>query len=147
MGDATIDARQTIAQLGLLQAGIAQAAGLTLRAAMEVAEKSAQGTALWKDRSGETRKSIHAERTSGLTGFVEARGASPFLENGTAPHMIVARNASVLRFVVNGETVFRRMVRHPGTQARPFMSIAALEAQKAANYAAEVYVDFAMRRV
>jgi hypothetical protein len=145
--DVKIDVRQTVAGLELLAAGIHQAAHLALRAAMDVAVASAKGTTLYKDRSGETRKSVHAEMVGPMRGFVEAKGASRFLENGTPPHEIVARKAQALRFVVNGETIFRRMVRHPGTAERPFMRIARDEAQKAADYAAEFYVDFAMRKV
>ncbi len=44
-----------------------------------------------------------------------------FLEFGTAPHPIVAKNAKVLRFKVGGAVIFRRRVMHPGTKATRFL--------------------------
>jgi len=40
------------------------------------------------------------------------------LENGTSPHLIEPLNSSVLRFEINGETIFAKRVHHPGTIAR-----------------------------
>ena len=45
-----------------------------------------------------------------------------FEHDGTAPHIIVARRRKALRFVLNGQTVFRRRVRHPGTQGTFFLT-------------------------
>lgn len=44
-----------------------------------------------------------------------------FLEYGTKPHVIRARKASALRFVVGGKTVFARKVNHPGTRGFRFL--------------------------
>lgn len=51
------------------------------------------------------------------------------LENGTEPHTIVPKNASVLAFDINGETIFSKNVHHPGTNPQPHF-IPALEKNK-----------------
>jgi hypothetical protein len=43
-----------------------------------------------------------------------------FIEYGTRPHPIIARRRRALRFVVNGQTLFRRKVMHPGTRPYKF---------------------------
>ena len=45
-----------------------------------------------------------------------------YVEFGTAPHQIKPKTADgVLRFQVNGQTVYARVVNHPGTRAQPFV--------------------------
>jgi HK97 gp10 family phage protein len=44
-----------------------------------------------------------------------------FVEFGTAPHVIVPRNAKALAFTVGGKLVFAKKVNHPGTKGKPFM--------------------------
>lgn len=48
--------------------------------------------------------------------------------DGTPPHIIRARRGKTLRFVYNGEIVFRKQVRHPGTRGSHFLYPAALMA-------------------
>lgn len=44
-----------------------------------------------------------------------------FLEYGTKPHDIYPRNAKALKFEVEGQTIFSKHVRHPGTRPyKPF---------------------------
>jgi hypothetical protein len=43
-----------------------------------------------------------------------------YVRDGTAPHEIVARNASALRFEVSGSVLFRKRVQHPGTRPDPW---------------------------
>ena len=43
------------------------------------------------------------------------------VEYGTKPHIIRARRAKALRFVMHGKTHFRRWVRHPGTKGFRFL--------------------------
>lgn len=140
-----VESRAALRGLETLSAGVVQAIELTLRSAVAAAEGSAKGTERFKDRSGDTRGSIHGE-AHGLTGFVQAGGAARFLENGTPPHIIRARNASVLRFEVAGRVLFRRMVRHPGTAPRPFMHDAAERGAIAAEYGAEEFLNYAIAR-
>lgn len=47
------------------------------------------------------------------------------VHEGSRPHIIRPRRAQALRFEVGGRTVYARMVRHPGTKARPFLRNAA----------------------
>lgn len=44
-----------------------------------------------------------------------------FVIFGTQPHVIVPRRREVLRFTVDGRTVYTTRVRHPGTRPQPFM--------------------------
>jgi HK97 gp10 family phage protein len=43
------------------------------------------------------------------------------IEFGSMPHFILPRNAKVLRFEVDGETVFAKWVHHPGTMPQLIM--------------------------
>lgn len=43
------------------------------------------------------------------------------VHDGTRPHVILPRRASVLRFPSRGSIVFARRVNHPGTRAYPFL--------------------------
>lgn len=62
-----------------------------------------------------------------VAGSVEATASyAAAVHEGSRPYVIRPRNASVLRFEVGGRTVFAKMVRHPGTKARPFLRNAAL---------------------
>lgn len=98
-------------------------------------DRSARATAvfakssdLYQSHTYNLRKSIRPELLTGYRARVVAGGSSApyafFVENGTRAHPIVARRAKVLRFVQNGDTVFRRRVFHPGTKPRPFMQTA-----------------------
>jgi HK97 gp10 family phage protein len=44
-----------------------------------------------------------------------------YVEYGTHPHVIRPVRAEALRFEVEGEIVFARLVRHPGTKPNPFV--------------------------
>jgi hypothetical protein len=101
---------------------------------------------------------IHVARKTGNTGrtirivgltedsvTVEARGAGPYLEHGTRPHIIRPRAGKTLRFPARGvgttlagrvrtgtvrklgnaAYVFAKVVHHPGTKAQPFLIPAA----------------------
>lgn len=131
--------------LGELQAALHQAAALALRSAVEAAEKDAKGTTLFRDRSGDTRASIHGTVT-GARGEVSAHGVAKLLENGTVAHQIVARRAAALHFFVNGREFFRRMVQHPGTSERPFMAHARTLGEQALEYGMDYFVGFAIER-
>jgi HK97 gp10 family phage protein len=52
--------------------------------------------------------------------FVRAEAKyAPYLEYGTKPHIIKAKNKSVL-YNVHTNTFFGKEVKHPGTKAQPF---------------------------
>lgn len=68
-------------------------------------------------------------------------GHAGFIESGTAAHIIAARRTKFLRFEMNGQTMFRRSVRHPGTKARPFLALAAAAGQMAMKASAQAGAD------
>lgn len=141
------------ASLHLLHAALVQAERQSLRIAVEAAERHARETTLFQDRSPTndnnpaatgTRGTIHGQ-VFGDRGFVEARGAAVFLEGGTRPHLIEARGGA-LRFTVNGVTLFRRSVNHPGTAPRPFMHQAREHGEKVLAETADTFVNYAIAR-
>lgn len=83
----------------------------------------------FKPRTGKTQDATGYQvvRTSGgrvLKFFNKARHAAA-LESGTRPHIIRSRSGGYLRFRGrDGNWVFRRSVRHPGTKPYRFMSSA-----------------------
>ena len=142
-----IDTKRARSGLTSLKAGIFNAEVLIIKAGIKAAEDSAKATTLWKDQTGETRKSIHGvfERGAyGPRGYVEAKGASYWLENGTRPHEIVARRKQALHFFVNGQEFFRKRVQHPGTAEKPFMAQARERGEMAVEYAADFYIQYAV---
>jgi len=140
-----IDATKTVASLRNMNGGIVQAAALILKSAIEDTVSRAKATTAWKDRSGETRKSIVGSRTGFGTGIVTAGGASRFLENGTRAHIIEAKRAKALKFSVNGQMLFRRRVQHPGTKGAYFLTQARNAAQQDIAYAAEIFLGRVVR--
>ncbi len=50
--------------------------------------------------------------------------ATMFVIRGTRPHIIRPRYKKVLRFRVQGRTVFAKIVHHPGTKANDFLTAA-----------------------
>lgn len=80
-------------------------------------------------RTGRLRNSIVARRARDISGrFIsgyEVTATAPysaFVHQGTRPHTILPRRASVLRFNVGGAVVFTRRVNHPGTRPQPFLT-------------------------
>jgi hypothetical protein len=66
--------------------------------------------------------------------MVNATAYALDVHQGTPPHRIEPRNASVLRFEVGGETVFSAYVNHPGTAPRPFLAEGAAESAAQHNF-------------
>lgn len=62
------------------------------------------------------------EGPGGLQGVVTCdHPAVRFVLEGTRPHLIRPRRARALRFEVDGQVVFTRLVRHPGSRPNPFL--------------------------
>lgn len=78
-------------------------------------------------RTGVLRNSITYPATPTVTGMkvssevVATAPYAKFVHDGTRPHVIKPRNASVLRFPSGGGIVYAAHVNHPGTRARPFL--------------------------
>ena len=105
----------------------------------EEPERSAQVLALWKEegsqetmgfmrgvipvKTGVLRESITRRLTpKGFQVYATAPYAK-FVDQGTKPHLILAKNASVLRwFGPFGNPIFSKFVYHPGTPGRLFVA-------------------------
>lgn len=109
--------------------------GVEERLVEEVAE-SALGAArqLVPVRSGRLSRSLRIEPRGRLERHVVMGGAraphAPYVEHGTRPHLIRPRRARALRFEVDGEIIYARLVHHPGTSPMEVMARAAEEALK-----------------
>ncbi len=130
-----------------LKPAILNNAHQALVVAVHAAKESATSTNLFEDRTGVTRSSIHEEMTAPLSGKVVAGGkVAVFLNDGTGPHEIRAKNGGMLRFEVQGHTVFAKAVHHPGTKPRPFMDQAAEFGEQVLEYGLEEFTDRAIAR-
>lgn len=99
-------------------------------------------------KTGTTGRTIRLASVSKDTARVTVGGAGAFLEHGTKPHIIRARNGKALRWPARGTATtlggrartaavrrlgnaafaFATFVRHPGTKAQPFLLPAAHKA-------------------
>lgn len=141
-----VDGERAINSLRSLRNAFQHSVQETTRVTLEEVERHAKATTLFRDKTKTTRGSIHAVVEGMTRGFVEAGGAAQFLENGTQAHEIWAHAGGMLRFEIAGTVFFRRMVHHPGTVPRPFMQQARDHGQQVADFAAEFYLDEAIRR-
>lgn len=66
--------------------------------------------------------------------MVNATAYALDVHQGTPPHRIEPKTASVLRFEVAGEVVFAAHVDHPGTAPRPFLAEGAAMAAAELNF-------------
>lgn len=75
-------------------------------------------------RTGNLSRAVFTRMESDTTGIVGVGKEAPygrFVNDGTLPRVITAVNAKALRFVINGNVLFRKSVNHPGIRARHFM--------------------------
>jgi len=72
-------------------------------------------------RTGQLYQSINwlPDGDSSATVFANAAHA-PYVEFGTRPHIINAKNRKALKFAGGGGFIFRRSVHHPGSKPFPF---------------------------
>ncbi len=97
----------------------------------DIAYASAFYGAPWK--TGKLASSIIKQVSEGEAEIQALAAYAVFVEKGTAPHEIHPVNASVLAFEANGKLVFTPLVKHPGTQANPFMERAAEDTRSKAD--------------
>lgn len=109
---------------------------IALERTVELAVSYARLSTLYVSRSGTLRQSIHGLVSLGFGGvagtgggpFGRVEATSPyasFVHNGTAPHLILPRRKTWLRFEAGGAIRFSKGVFHPGTEPRPFLDEAA----------------------
>lgn len=122
-----IDTSGVRAKLARIRAELHESLQRSLALAGSQAVQNAKATDRFRDRTGDLRKSVRYQPGPGpYRGSVIADKRYAFwVENGTEPHIIRARNARYLRFEVNGEVFFRKSVRHPGTKPTHFLRDAA----------------------
>lgn len=117
----------------------------------------------WESRTGATVASIEMALT-GNTGIIHAGENATRLNDGTPAHDIwpkegggfigplpqgqsrrgrgdVGTHRRALRFEVGGNTVFARMVHHPGTTADPFLDEAADETERVLDMEVDKLLD------
>lgn len=88
-------------------------------------------TGLLTSRASLKWRPVRITPTSFFVDFMATAPYAPFVEFRTKPHIILPRNAKVLRFVVGGVTVYAKKVKHPGSKAMPFVEPAPWIAGKA----------------
>lgn len=81
---------------------------------------------------GRMKLTIRARGPRGIVEYIAKYAAA--VHDGSAPHIIRARPGKSLRFVVDGQVVYAKSVRHPGAEARPFLADAAREIATANGY-------------
>jgi hypothetical protein len=88
-----------------------------LRSAVIVIKQAIDANTPWQSVKEQTSHMI----LSGTEARIDnGHHAAVFLNDGTDAHDIVATNAKALRFVMNGQVMFRKRVHHLGTKATKF---------------------------
>jgi HK97 gp10 family phage protein len=130
-----------VARVRLDQAALSRTIRDASRRELEAASRQAVNRAkiLAPVDTGRLRASIRVEARRTLTlRSVYTIGSdvfyAPFVNDGTRPHRIYPRRGRFLRFTVGGDVVYARVVRHPGTRARPFLDQALRETALARGY-------------
>jgi hypothetical protein len=128
----TFDTTELRAELPRIFVALKDAARAALKDAAWEAHRSVRASTLFKDHTGNLRKTLKIDEPAEFT--IRVRTGTKYaahVEEGTPPHMIAARRARSLAFMWHGHRVFRRFVQHPGTRARPFMANAARDGGQA----------------
>lgn len=113
----TIDAGRIARLLRVRNGPVARKLADRTRRTAQIAAREAPGTMgqyiTWRVEMG----------PRGLQGVIVCdHPATPYVLNGTRPHIIRPRRAKALRFKVGPRTVFAAHVRHPGTAANNFLA-------------------------
>ena len=129
-----IDERAFMAQIERFAADIVAGTRGAVEETCSEAAAHARAVGQFQDQTGALRKSIVGRvvrrDAHGTSGTIEATAPhAGYVEAGTEPHVIRPRSARALRWEEGGEAHFARVVRHPGTRARPFMGPAAIKAE------------------
>jgi len=77
-------------------------------------------------RTGALRASIHMRHLRDSRGqYIKIGSPLPYAlmhHEGTKPHLITPKRATVLRFVRRGVLTYAHLVRHPGTKANKYLT-------------------------
>lgn len=141
-----IDTRACRTDLDTLLGAIVSVSNQALKIAVESAEEAAKATTLFNNQTHKTRDSIKGT-SFGQNGTLSAGKAARYIELGTPPHKITGKNGGYLKFQMNGTTMFRRSVNHPGTKPRPFMTIARDIGEKVLSESLEYFLTYAIERI
>ncbi len=121
-------------------AGLERVASDAVKTGAQVAEIKALAVI----RSTTTRRTgqlenltINYQVSSREARFQSAAKHAQFIDRGTRPHIIAAKNAKFLRFWQRGVLRFARTVHHPGTKPRPFVAQAMVAGDVAMTFVAE----------
>lgn len=122
--DIRVDAAELIRSLQQLGPSLEAAARNILTETTAFAADAARTSPSFKDRTGALRGGIrrivrgnfHQSVGAGMSG--PSTGYAQWVEDGTRPHIIRARNAKYLRFVQDGVVRYAKQVQHPGTPGR-----------------------------
>ncbi len=123
--DSRVDASELIRSLRQLGPSIEAAARNILTEVASFAADAARTSPSFKDRTTSLRGSIRRIVRGNFRQSVGAGISGPsaayagFVETGTRPHIIRARNARFLRFVQDGVVRYAKQVQHPGTPGTP----------------------------
>lgn len=82
-----------------------------------LAKYTRKGVVPW--RTGFLVQSFRAEQTAGMLRWFPTASYAPYVEFGTAPHVILPKEKKALYWPGAAHPV--RRVNHPGTRANPFM--------------------------
>jgi len=107
----------------------------SVREALVVAESTAKAaiSAQTKSRTGRLLSDVQTiisgrgggdspELFSSFRGRLKFRAPyAGYIDSGTRPHIIRAKDGGVLSFELGGKRIFARSVKHPGTHPRPFV--------------------------
>lgn len=146
MIEAHIDFTEFVRWLHTARSQIRVSAKQTLGQGVALGVAHARATTKFKDRTGELRKSIDRVPNGEWGWKLRATAKhAVFVERGTKPHRIEARNARALRFVQHGAIRFRRSVMHPGTKPTHFLDEAATVAARFLDYRMEPNIANALR--
>ncbi len=147
MFEVHIDTSGFRAGLRALLANIENGAQAALQDAAHATEQAARNTQSFDDKTGQLRASIHTGPIRFGSTFVEAGAEhAGWIEDGTKGPYEIRAKGRALRFEMNGTTVFRKSVMHPGIKARHFMRDAAIEGQTVMQRSLESNTDGAIRR-
>lgn len=86
-----------------------------------VPKRTARLASTVRKNPGRTATGPHVDVITGRKGMTDYLG---YILDGTPPHLIAAiqnRPNATLRFVIGGQVVFAKVVRHPGTRPNNFI--------------------------